>query len=148
MNLKYRLTRDAQVGDATFGRLSLVRYIGDAYICETLEDVVRAPGVKIGGRTAIPCGLYRIIVNLSNRFKRRMPLLLNVPMFEGIRIHTGNTAADTEGCIILGRTRVGSTLTGSHLAFDPLFAELEANLGAGYSASIEVVNGPGIVAAV
>lgn len=147
MNLKYRLVRDAQVDDATLGRLYSTMPMGDRYICETLEDAARAPGVKVDKRTAIPCGAYKLIVNLSNRFKKRMPLLVNVPMFEGVRIHTGNTAVDTEGCIILGQQRSGSTVLRSVAAFEPFFAELEANLGAGYSATIEVVNGPDIVVA-
>lgn len=145
MHLKYKLIRDAQIGEATLGKLFTVTPTGDRYICETLEDVIRAPGVKINGRTAIPCGIFKLIVNLSNRFKKRMPLLLSVPMFEGIRIHTGNTPLDTEGCIILGQRRVGATVEGSRAAYEPFLAELEANLGAGYSATIEIVNGPKIV---
>jgi hypothetical protein len=84
-----------------------VNTIGDLLIdhkifCHTLEDVVRLKGApKINGETAIPAGRYSVILTMSNRFKRIMPEILKVPGFSGIRIHGGNTAKDTEGCIIV-----------------------------------------------
>jgi len=83
---------------STIGKL----YIDDKFFCYTLEDVVRPVGEKLLGKTAIPWGKYRVILSMSNRFKKVLPLLLDVPMFEGIRIHAGNSAVDTEGCILLG----------------------------------------------
>ena len=80
-------------------------YIEGEYYCDTLEDTVREPDVKIAGQTAIPYGKYEIIVNRSPRFKRDLPLLLNVPNFEGIRIHRGNTDKDTSGCILVGENK-------------------------------------------
>lgn len=83
----------------TLGTLSTDK---DILIGHTLEDAVRPEGVKVQGKTAIPKGKYELVLSMSNRFKRLMPEVLNVPMFTGIRIHGGNTHDDTEGCPILG----------------------------------------------
>jgi hypothetical protein len=91
--------------------------------CYTLEDLER--DVKIKGETAIPKGTYKVIINQSNRFKRLLPLLLNVPEFEGVRIHSGNTNHDTEGCILVGRTRTDNFIGQSRKAFDKLFEKMK-----------------------
>jgi len=79
------------------------------FVCNTLEDKVRNPKgtkkenfKKIYGETAIPYGTYRVIISYSNAFKKKLPEILNVPLYEGIRIHTGNHKDDTFGCLILG----------------------------------------------
>jgi hypothetical protein len=95
--------------------------------CYTLEDVERP--VKIKAETAIPKGTYKVIINQSNRFKRLMPLLLNVPNFEGVRIHAGNTNHDTEGCILVGRTRSKDFIGQSRKAYDKLFKKMQAAEG-------------------
>ena len=86
-------------------------YIDGKYVCDTLEDTVRDLNkngkfdngeVKIKGQTAIPYGTCEVIWNYSPRFKRYTPRLLNVNSFDGVLIHAGNTAKDTEGCILLG----------------------------------------------
>jgi hypothetical protein len=90
----------------TIGRL----LVEDGMYCYTLEDVVRDPGEpKVPGKTAIPAGHYALELSMSTRFKRIMPLLLNVPGFSGVRIHGGNTAEDTEGCLIVAFNRVNDT---------------------------------------
>lgn len=80
-------------------------YCDTLFLGYTLEDTVRAHGVKIPHETAIAAGRYRVRMTWSNRFKKVMPELMSVPMFAGIRIHGGNTEANTEGCILLGSKR-------------------------------------------
>jgi len=75
-------------------------YIDGEFECFTVEDAVRA--VKIQNKTAIPKGTYNVIMTMSTRFKKMMPLLEGVPNFTGVRIHAGNSSKDTEGCIIVG----------------------------------------------
>jgi len=119
MNLK--LERHALRETYTIGRL----YIDGDGFCDTLEDKVRPDGVKVWGETAIPAGVYKVIITESARFKRRLPLLVNVPMFEGIRIHPGNTAVDTHGCILVGVNNVKGKVTQSQATFKQLFVLME-----------------------
>ena len=86
-------------------------YVGQVFQCYALEDPDRKledGGEKIPGKTAIPRGKYRIIIDWSNRFKRELPRLLDVPNYVGVRIHPGNGPDDTEGCILPG-TGIPST---------------------------------------
>lgn len=108
--MKLTLKRIALRPTYTIGKL----YIDDAYFCDTLEDTVRDTNKsgkfdngeqKIKGKTAIPYGTYEIKWTYSPRFKKYTPQLMNVPSFEGIRVHAGNTSADTEGCLILGENK-------------------------------------------
>jgi len=85
---------------------------GQFWFCYTMEDTVREPFVKIPKETAIQSGRYEVVVSFSERFKKYLPLLLDVPHFTGIRIHGGNTEKDTEGCIIVGDTYSGSAIHG------------------------------------
>ncbi len=107
------------------------------HACYTVEDEIREiPGVpvaqwKVPGKTAIQEGRYRVIIDFSNRFQKPMPHVLDVSGFEGIRLHTGNTAADVEGCAALGRTLTSTGVGESRLAFDAFFPRLEEALLAG-----------------
>ena len=113
------LVRQQMDPDVTIGSLSL----GRAWSCWTCEDTVRE-GKKIPGKTAIPKGLYDVVITWSPRFKRFLPLLLDVPNFEGIRIHPGNYAEDTEGCILVGMDRLPKGVGRSRIAFNFLYAQL------------------------
>ena len=77
-------------------------FVNGKYFSYTLEDALRYRGLKIQNQTCIQDGMYKIIVNESQTFRRKLPLLLDVPFFEGIRIHGGNTVEDSSGCILIG----------------------------------------------
>ena len=100
-------------------------FLDDHKFCDTLEDTVREPGVKIPGKTAIPAGRYQVIMSYSNRFKRVMPQIMKVPGFEGIRIHPGNAAANTEGCLLVGTKSAPGVIRDSRKAYDLLVYELQ-----------------------
>lgn len=101
--------------------------VDGVFECDILEDRVRPDGQKVYGQTAIPAGKYQVKLTYSPKFKKVLPEILNVPMFTGIRIHPGNSAKDTEGCLIPG-TWDGLNpdwVTSSNKAFDKLYAKLE-----------------------
>jgi hypothetical protein len=115
--------------DFTLGKL----YHDEQFICYTLEDKVRevigepVSAWKVAGQTAIPAGVYNVIITMSTRFKVRLPQIMDVPGFSGVRIHTGNSSADTEGCILVGSGWDGKSnwISGSKLALSMLFPLLE-----------------------
>lgn len=113
-------------------------YIDSVDMCYTLEDVVRPDGEKVYGETAIPAGRYRVDVTYSNRFQCDMPLVLDVPNFEGIRIHPGNTDKDTHGCILVGTGTDGSSLTESRAAYNRVFPEIRDAIEQGEEVWLEV----------
>lgn len=128
------LNRIAKKAKYTIGKL----YINDQYFCDTLEDTDRGltqsmteqqiGSKKVYGETAIPTGTYRIIISYSNKFKKQMPLLLNVPGFAGIRIHSGNTEKDSLGCILVGKNKAVGKVLESRDTYSKLFSILhEAN---------------------
>src|SRR5262245_36703719 len=113
------LTRLQCDSDVTIGELT----IGGHHVAWTCEDTVReVPGEpvekwKVKGSTAIPVGRYRIERTFSQRFQHTTPQLLDVPGFDGIRIHPGNSAADTEGCVLPGLVRRDKGVGESQLAY-------------------------------
>jgi hypothetical protein len=116
--MKIRVKRMHYTSESITG----IMYVDGQQQCYTIEDVERE--VKVPGKTAIPKGTYKVIINDSVRFKRKLPLLLDVPNFAGVRIHSGNTAADTEGCILVGRTLGDNFVGESRLAFTALFNKM------------------------
>lgn len=130
------LKRKFKGPDYTIGDLS----INGKFFCNTIEDTVRAlPATcpetprgrsctckeKVYAKTAIPAGKYKITLEHSPRFKRRMPYLHDVPHFLGILIHAGNTEADSAGCIIVGENTVKGKVLNSRTTFQKLYALLE-----------------------
>ena len=140
--MELTVRRTAKRQGYTIGKLS----IDGEYFCDTLEDADRGltadmpPGkireLKVYGQTAIPTGRYAVTLDVvSPRFKARswarpyggkIPRLLNVPGFEGVLIHPGNTAADTDGCILVGRNTVVGKVTDSVATFHALMKKLLA----------------------
>lgn len=133
--MKLQLKRDQYRPDSTVGRL----LVDGTFECFTLEDGIRAN--KVQGRTAIPPGTYRVTVTPSPRFKKDLPRLHDVPNFQGVLIHPGNTAADTEGCILVGaQWQPGTEAIGrSRVAFAALFAKIQDALARGDGVKIEIV---------
>src|SRR2546423_440555 len=95
-NMQLQLKRKTFTDKSTIGELA----VNGVFECFTLEDVVRPE--KIKRETAIPAGRYEIAITFSDKFQKFLPLLLNVPNYEGVRIHSGNRPEDTEGCILVG----------------------------------------------
>lgn len=109
------LKRIARKATYTIGKL----YVNGAYFCDTCEDRDRLyfGEKKVQNKTAIPCGRYEVVQNVvSPRFGKKepyksvcngfVPRLMNVPQFDGVLIHIGNTAEDSSGCILLGKNKL------------------------------------------
>ncbi|QBC44474.1 hypothetical protein C1H71_13650 [Iodobacter fluviatilis] len=131
------LKRDFFTTESTTGVLS----IDGVFQCFVLEDVDRkleAGGAKIYGQTAIPRGIYPLTVTYSPRFKKPLPLLSGVKGFDGIRIHCGNSAADTEGCLLVGNARWLNKVGGSRIAYDAIFTKIKAALDRKEAVTLEI----------
>ena len=138
--MEIRVIREHFTPACTIGRM----LVDGEFECFTLEDGIRTR--KLAAETAIPIGRYPITITHSPAFRRRLPLLGNVPEFSGVRIHPGNTSVDTAGCILVGRgwTPGDDRIAASRLAFEALFAKIETALAAedAVSITIEQVNAP------
>jgi hypothetical protein len=121
-------------------------FMDGVHECFVLEDEIReVPGVpvakwKVPGKSAIPAGKYRVVLTMSNRFKKVLPELLEVPGFSGVRIHAGNDKDDTEGCLLVGQERGSETVTRSRDAMVELMAALTGVIEQGESVWIEIKN--------
>ena len=128
--MEIRVKRIARKERYTIGNM----YVNDTYFCDTIEDADRELtdtmeideilANKLKGITAIPTGKYDVILTFSPRFKRVLPLLLNVKGFEGIRIHPGNSAEDTEGCLLVGENKEKGKVLNSRTTFEKLMSVL------------------------
>jgi hypothetical protein len=132
--MKLRLQRHPSGRTSTIGELSeeIAEGVYSDRWCWTCEDVVREQrGVPVGqwkvpGETAIPEGTYRVILSQSTRFGGQlMPELLHVPGFTGIRIHSGNTSLDTEGCVLVGLNTDGTQVLHSREAYGMVKSRIE-----------------------
>lgn len=138
--LRFILQRQRLAGSSCcMGRLSLNGLV----LCDTLEppshgltsatDLKTIRGIKRLGRSAIPVGVYRLVLAYSPRFSPRpfykacgrglVPRLLNVSGFDGVLLHCGNTVVDTCGCVIVGRRADASTLVESRKTYDRLMRQ-------------------------
>lgn len=137
--MKLTLQRFEFTDVSTIGDL----FVGDEGFCVTLEDKDRHlednPDAKLWGRTAIPRGRYKIVIDYSNRFQRELPRLLDVPGFEGIRIHPGNSHENTEGCILVGANWRKDWVTDSRNTFNKLFEKMEAAYDKGEELEITIL---------
>ena len=121
-------------------------YVNGEYVCDTLEDtdrgltskmsVAQISGMKVHGETAIPTGRYLVdMKTVSPRFggrpqyqfcKGRLPRLCNVPAYQGVLVHCGNTANDTDGCILVGENKAVGQVLNSTATFRKVYAMLKA----------------------
>lgn len=143
--MKLILIRKYKKEDYCIGEL----YVNSTFFCNTLEDKVRdinkngtfdCGEFKISGHTAIPYGEYEVIVNYSPKFKRELPRLLNVPHFEGILIHRGNTNKDSSGCILVGENKKKGMVLNSTKYEVELVNILKKALTKGENITIEITD--------
>ena len=128
--MEIRVKRIARKDGYTIGRMSL----NGEYFCDTLEDTDRGLNCsmqeseilakKIKAQTAIPIGKYDVVLTFSPRFKRVLPLLLDVKGYEGVRVHAGNTNKDTEGCLLVGENKVKGQVLNSRATLEKLMSVL------------------------
>jgi len=140
MNL--RLIREPTDQETTLG----VLMVRGRFFGFTLEDSIRevagqpVESWKVAGSTAIPAGRYRVSLTWSNRFNRVQPQVMDVPGFEGVRIHSGNRHEDTEGCILVGMQRAGIRIQESRMAMAGLQSMLEASRDGAFVDWLEIEN--------
>lgn len=137
--MELKLQRQIKTTKSSIGDL----FIDGKVFCNTLEDTDRGlkqsdtldhiKQVKVQNQTAIPTGRYQVIIDMSTRFQKLMPHIINVPGYEGIRIHSGNTDVDTDGCILLGTYNKSTPdfVSNSRDAFNKFFPLLQNALKSG-----------------
>lgn len=140
--MKLDLYRKPSTDQATLGEL----HVDDTFECVTLEDPVRDLGPdgkgKVYGKTAIPAGTYKVVIAPSPSHQNRPYMrLLDVPFFQGILIHSGNTPIDTLGCVLVGQVVDGpDRIHGGSLALPKLFGKVRAAIDRGEDVRITIHN--------
>ena len=129
--MKLQLKRLYRKPTYTIGKL----YIDNVYFCDTVEDVDRGlysymnvgeiSKIKVKDETAIPYGKYKVRLSMSPRFNKILPEIMNVPGFTGVRIHNGNWASDSSGCLIVGKNTVKGGVTQSKVTMSKLMEKLK-----------------------
>lgn len=125
--MRLTVLRIANKPTYTIGKL----YIDGCYYCDVLEDTDRGLDddmeeseilkKKIKGQTAIPTGTYPVKITYSPKYKKNMPLIENVKGYQGIRIHSGNTHKDTEGCVLVGKNKEVGKVLESRKTYNALY---------------------------
>lgn len=137
--MQVTIRREVFTGKSTSGRL----LIDGKFFCFVLEDVDRelekAPFAKIMHETAIPRGRYRLAVDWSPRFMQRMPHILDVPGFDGVRIHWGNKPEDTDGCPLLGDALLTDWISHSRATYAKFIVLLEDAIACGEDVWLEII---------
>ena len=141
--MELKLVRKKGTAISTEGKL----FVNNGFLCYTVEDADRrlestGCSAKIASKTCIPRGTYKCTISMSNRFKKFLIEVLDVPCFKGIRIHTGNSSKDTEGCIIVGATNTKDDddwVGNSKVAYEALHKKVKDALSAGEVVTLEVV---------
>jgi hypothetical protein len=144
-DMELQLKREIFTDISTIGTLT-IDGVFECYILEdkdrginntlTLEQIMR---VKVYGKTAIPYGRYEVDWTMSARFKKMMPILLNVIGWTGIRIHAGNSEIDSLGCLLCGTRKLSNRITESTIATNKLYAKIEAAKKQGQRIYITIV---------
>jgi hypothetical protein len=140
--------REPSQGGATLSKL----FCGEQFLCDILEDEVReiegqpVSDWKIKGATAIPHGVYEVTVENSQRFGVATLTVNDVPGFQYIRIHGGNTSADTEGCLLPGSRNSAATVASSRAALSYIRSIILPALDKGERVQIEIIPSTGVQA--
>ena len=117
------LERTEKTQTYTAGRLYFVNELGKAYFCDTLEPSLEPANHMLP--RAISPGRYTVAITWSPKFKRWLPLLVNVPRRSGIRIHAGNNPIDTQGCILVGKALLPGHVYSSRSTLERLIIQLK-----------------------
>lgn len=142
--MRLKLERKYFKDNYTIGNL----YIDDQFFCNTLEDKNRDLNkngrfdngeMKVYGETCIPFGKYKVTINMSPKFGRELPRLIDVPSFEGVLIHRGNTAEDSAGCILVGENKVAGKVLNSTPYEERLVKVIKEAITHGEEVTIEIV---------